>query len=334
MPCRAERPDRLASSSDWARCQEIARRHGRTFYLASRFLPPARRRAALATYAFCRIADDIVDLAPQTGPDAAARELDRWEAQLEAPHDPVAIAFAETRARFAVPLEPAHDLLAGIRMDLTPARYATWADLRRYCYLVAGTVGLLVAPILGCRDPRALTHAAELGIAMQLTNILRDVGEDARNGRLYLPIEELEVFGCNPEAILAGRPGDWDRFAALMAFQIARARALYTEARRGIPALVPSGRLTTLAASRLYAGILTEIEALDYDVFRSRARVSSARKLRALPGIATAFLALSLLPVQPATGQRPPGRVEPAEAPATDLVRAGAAPWPEHQSYG
>jgi phytoene synthase len=280
------------TAADWARCAEIAREHGRTFFLASRCLAPARRRAALATYAFCRIADDIVDDAPATGPEAAAVALARWSDQIDYPANPVAIAFAETRARYGIPVQPVRDLLTGIGMDLAPRRYATWTDLRDYCYHVAGTVGLMVAPILGCRDPHALAHAATLGIAMQLTNILRDVAEDARLGRLYLPLDELAAFDCDPEAILAGEPGD--RFPDLIAFQIARARALYADAALGIPALGPSGRLTTLMASRLYAGVLAEIEALDHDVFRSRARVSGARKLRALPGIAASFVRLSL----------------------------------------
>jgi phytoene synthase len=285
-------PTVVPAAADWARCEEIARTHGRTFYLASRCLSPAARRAALATYAFCRIADDIVDTAGETGPDAAAASLARWVEQVENPSDPVALAFAETRARYGIPVQPVYDLLTGIQMDLSPRQYSSWIDLRGYCYHVAGTVGLMVAPILGCRDPKALTHAANLGIAMQLTNILRDVAEDAQLGRLYLPLDEIAAFGCEPEAVLAGRPGG--RFPELIAFQIARARDLYDDAGLGIPALSPSGRLTTLMASRLYAGILTEIEALGYDVFRQRARVSSARKVRALPGVAAAFFRASL----------------------------------------
>jgi phytoene synthase len=335
---------RCATSADWRRCEAIAREHGRTFFLASRFLPPARRRAILAAYAYCRTADDIVDLAPTAGLDAVAASLARWGEQLAEPRDPIAVAFAAARARFAVPVEPVHDLLAGIRMDLTPARFASWKELREYCHLVAGTVGLIVAPILGCRDSRALEHAAGLGIAMQLTNILRDVAEDARGGRLYLPLDELEAFGCDPDAILAGRPGDPDRFAELMAFQIARARSIYAEARRGIPALAPSGRLTTLAASRLYGGILAEIEALDYDVFRTRARVPTARKLRALPGIVAAFARLTVAParmvdpVRPVRQvRRPVGRNQPTAPVDAPLSIAGAPVKPvgrEGRSYG
>jgi phytoene synthase len=176
-------------------------------------------------------------------------------------------------------------------MDLGPCRFATWDQLRRYCYHVAGTVGLLVAPILGCRDDAALPHAVDLGIAMQLTNILRDVGEDARRGRLYLPLDELAAFGCDPEAILSGRPSG--RFRELLAFQVARARDLYLEARRGIPALSPAGRLTTLAASQFYATILTAIEERDYEVFGARAYVPNGRKIAALPSVAAAFVRIA-----------------------------------------
>jgi phytoene synthase len=284
----------VPNPSDWARCQEIARTHGRSFYFASHCLPPARRRAALATYAYCRIADDIVDDAQADGPEATAEAVARWEAQLARPVDPVAVAFAHARDQFNVPVEPVRDLLTGIRMDLTTTRYASWEELRTYCYHVAGTVGLMIAPIFGCQTPRALPHAADLGIAMQLTNILRDVAEDAAMDRLYLPLDEIAAFGLDPEAILAGQPGP--RFVDLMTFQIRRARDLYASALRGVPALAPSGRFATLAAARLYAGILNEIELLDYDVFRARARVSSSKKLRSLPRVATSFTRLSLFP--------------------------------------
>src|SRR5690606_9626648 len=140
----------------------------------------------------------------------------------------------------------------------TVHRYETWTDLHEYCYLVAGTVGLIVAPILGCRDAQALPHAANLGIAMQLTNILRDVAEDSAMGRLYLPIEDLEAFGVTPEGVHSGRPEPG--FALLLEFEIARARTLYAGALAGVPSLCPSGRFATLAAAGLYAGILDEIE--------------------------------------------------------------------------
>jgi len=299
--------------------------HGRTFYFASRCLPPARRRAVLATYAFCRVADDIVDAGQVTGSDRVAAALLDWEGQIDHPSHPVAIAFAATRAQYAIPTQPVRDLLTGIRMDLTANRYASWQELRTYCYHVAGTVGLMVAPILGCRDHSALRHAADLGIAMQLTNILRDVAEDAGLSRLYLPLDEIVSFGCDPEAILAGNPGP--RFPDLMAFQIRRARALYDDAHCGVRALAPSGRFTTLAASRLYAEILTEIESLEYDVFRARAHVSTAGKLRALPNVAATFVRHSLLTRKQAHCQA----ICSGDPHGDSLV---ASPWSEYQSYG
>jgi phytoene synthase len=203
----------------------------------------------------------------------------------------VAAAFAAVRARYGVPVTAAQDLVAGVRMDLAPCRFTTWEELHRYCYHVAGTVGLMVAPILGCQDETALPHAVELGVAMQLTNILRDVGEDARRGRLYLPLEELSAFDCDAESILRGHPNG--RFRDLLAFQVARARHLYAEAGRGLAALSPAGRLTVMAARELYATILTAIEENDYDVFGTRAFVPTGRKLSALPGVAADFLHLS-----------------------------------------
>lgn len=273
----------------WHACSAITRMHGRTFYLASRFLPPAQRQAIHAIYAYCRIADDIADRSPDL--ETAARGLDAWEEQIAEPTDPVALAFAAVRARYGIPVAPVHDLLAGVRMDLVPARYETWDDLRRYCYHVAGTVGLMTAPVLGCQQAAALPHAVDLGVAMQLTNVLRDVGEDARQGRLYLPLEDLARFGCDPDAVLSGRPNG--QFPWLLAFEIDRARGIYAQARLGYPALSPSGRLTALAGERLYATILNRIEENGFDVFSMRAHVSTGRKIGALPGIAATFMRLS-----------------------------------------
>jgi phytoene synthase len=270
----------------------VVRRHGRTFFFASRFLPSDRRRAIYAAYAYCRVADDIVDRVPATGLDAAARALGVWEGELDAPVHPVAVAFAAARERYGVPVAPVRELLAGVGMDLAPRRYATWDELRVYCYRVAGTVGLIAAPIFGCRDEAALPRAVDLGIAMQLTNILRDVAEDGRMGRLYLPLEDLALFGCDPEATLAGRSSG--RFAELVAFEIERARGLYESGRAGVPALSPAGQLSALASAHLYGKILHRIEEQGHDVFAGRAYVPTRRKLRAMPTVAAAFLGLYL----------------------------------------
>lgn len=277
------------AEGDWEACRLVARLNGKSFYLASLCLPVERRRAVHATYAYCRIADDIVDRAVSV--ESARLAIDRWEEELDQPVSPVARAFARARSRFGIPEEAARELLGGVRMDLEPSRYATWDELRGYCHAVAGTVGLMVAPILGCQNETALSHAAELGIAMQLTNILRDIREDAEHGRLYLPTNDLDAFGIDVGQILSGHPNG--AFREFMAFQIARARSLYAYAETGIPALDPSGRLTTLAASHFYSNILTEIEKLDYDVFSARAHLTTGQKLRSLPGVLVGFTQLS-----------------------------------------
>lgn len=279
--------------SEWTHCRDIARNHGKSFYLASRALSAERRRAIHAAYAFCRIADDIVDRAPANRTDLASMALDDLERELDEPKQPVMRAFYLARQEYGLPEHAIRELLAGIRRDLSPRTYHDWTALREYCYAVAGTVGLMVAPILGCRDASALTHAAELGIAMQLTNVLRDVREDAEQGRLYLPLDELADFECCPESVLSGRPSGL--FPEFMAFQIDRARGLYSEAERGIPALDFPGRLASLAASRFYAGILREIENQNYDVFAKRAHVSTRRKLRSVPGVVLAAATYPLI---------------------------------------
>lgn len=277
-------------SEDWTLCQTIARAHGRSFFLASRLLGADRRRSILAAYAYCRMADDIVD---ESNGDSGriAHRLAAWEQELEQPRHPVAVAFAHARIRYDIPERPVRELFDGMRADLSINRYANWSELRVYCHQVAGTVGLIVAPILGCSEQTALPRAAELGIAMQLTNILRDVKEDAAMGRVYLPLDELERFGIDPDALHLGQPGR--RFPELMQFQIARARDLYASALTGVTSLSPSGQLTTLAAARLYAGILDQIEANQYDVFSARAVVPRNRKARSTAGAAVQFLQVS-----------------------------------------
>lgn len=287
-PRRNQRPVEPA----WALCRDVARENGRTFYFASRFLPSHQRRAIHAVYAYCRVADDIVDNAPATGLAAAEASLAAWEAELDEPRHPIAVTFAIVRDLYSVPVDAARDLVAGVRMDLFHQPYPTWEDLSGYCYNVAGTVGLMAAPLLGCTDDSALSNAIDLGIAMQLTNILRDVAEDAESGRLYLPLDDLAAFGVDPDSIRSGRPNG--QFQELMAFEIARARGYYASARLGVPALSAAGRFTALASARLYGGILNRIEDQQYDVFAGRAHLSTRRKLRALPNVTADFFRLYL----------------------------------------
>jgi phytoene synthase len=264
----------------YRQCREIAREHSKTFYLSSLFLSPEKRRAVWAVYAFCRTADDIVDrIAPAHDRLAA---VDAWEAQLLAaydghPADPIFVAFADAAKRFGIPVQPALDLLRGARMDITVRRYATYADLRQYCYLVASTVGVLVMPILGTISNDAIEYGVALGRAMQMTNILRDVGEDALMGRIYLPQEDMERFGYSEEKLLENTIDDG--FIALMQFQIERVRAMYTEAEPGIAMLSPESRYTVRLALHLYRRILNAIELNRYDVFTRRAYVPFRTKM-------------------------------------------------------
>jgi phytoene synthase len=276
----ADTPDSYDLASSYAHCRAMAREHAKSFYLASRFLDADRRRAIWAVYAFCRTADDIVDGAGSA--DARMAALDNWERGLidayrGVARDPIFAALVDAAERFTIPIAPALDLLRGARMDVVPHTYATFADLREYCYLVASTVGLLTIPVLGTLTADAADYGVTLGLAMQLTNILRDVGEDSRMGRVYLPVDELARHGLDAAAIHAGRVDD--AFIAFMREQIARAHTLYDEAEPGIELLAPSSRGTVRAAARLYRGILGRIEANGYDVFTRRAYVPWPNKV-------------------------------------------------------
>ncbi|HEY0395053.1 MAG TPA: squalene/phytoene synthase family protein [Candidatus Elarobacter sp.] len=277
---RLEPAGPLSVDASYRACRHVLRAHSKTFYLSSRFFSAEKRRAIWAVYAFCRTADDIVDRA------VPARErldaIDAWERGLRAAYagearEPVYVAFADAARRFGIPAEPALALLRGARLDVTVSRYATYGELLEYCYLVASTVGLLVMPVLGTRSPAAARYGVALGRAMQMTNILRDVGEDAALGRIYLPLEDLRRFGCSEDDVLRGVLDE--RFRALMRFEIERVRALYREAEPGIALLAPDARYGVRLASCLYRGILARIEANDYDVFARRAFVPLRAKV-------------------------------------------------------
>jgi phytoene synthase len=267
----------------YAHCQDVTREHSRTFYMASGLLSVAQRKAIRALYAFCRVSDNLVD--EVQGERSALIQEWQYRALAARPpiDDPVALAWADTRARYNIPRQYAEQLLAGVSRDLTQTRYETFAELADYCYAVASTVGLMTMHIVGYSSKEAIPYAVKLGVALQLTNILRDVAEDWQNGRLYLPQDELAAFGLNETDIQEGRVND--RWREFMRFQIARARRLYGEALPGIAMLGKGGRLAIAAAAELYQGILDEIEANDYDVFSRRVQVSDWDKLLRLPGI-------------------------------------------------
>jgi phytoene synthase len=266
----------------YAHCERITQAHSRTFYLVSTFMPPPKRQAIRALYAFCRISDDIVD---SSEGDCAAK-LASWRVAIcdEKTSNPVLHAWRHTLSRYRIPLGYMFQLLDTLATDLTTTRYATFEPLAHYCYGVASTVGLMSMHIIGFMDERAVEYAVRLGVALQLTNILRDVGEDWRRGRLYLPLDELRAFGLSDSDIEEGRVSE--PWRAFMRFQIARVRALYADALPGLALLERDGRFAVAAAAELYSAILNDIEAHDYDVFHRRAQVSASRKLMALPAIA------------------------------------------------
>ena len=271
------------TTSDSRVCREVLRHGSKSFHAASLLLPPRVRNAASALYAFCRVTDDIVDR-----PDGDVRaSLRSWRRRALADHppenDPIAVAWADARLRYQVPLRYAEQLIDGVERDLSQSRYETFEDLAAYSYGVASTVGLMSMHITGFSESAAVRYAIKLGVALQLTNILRDVGEDWRRGRLYLPLEELHRFGLS-EADLAKKEVS-DRWRAFMQFQIARNHRLYDEAWPGIGLLHRDGRLAIGAAATFYRGILTDIEKHDYNVFSRRAHVGKWRKLQQLPSI-------------------------------------------------
>jgi phytoene synthase len=267
----------------YAHAESITAVNSRSFSLASRLLPLEKRRAARALYAFCRTTDDIVD---HPSPSTPEQLCDWWGHALTGrpPRDNlVAVAWADASARYQIPQQYAQQLIQGVARDLHQTRYDTFADLARYCYGVASTVGLMSMHIIGFAGDEAIRYAVKLGVALQLTNILRDVAEDWQTGRLYLPREELAAFGLSEENIDAGRVDDrWRKF---MRFQLDRTHRLYDEAWPGIGMLAPEGRLAIAAAAEFYRGILADIEAHDYDVFSRRAHVTKWGKLRRLPGL-------------------------------------------------
>jgi phytoene synthase len=266
-------------------CAAITKTGSRTFYLAASLLPKDKRRAVHALYAFCRTTDDLVDEAGGTADSQKA--LANWRLRLthaySTAHDPVPVAWSDVQAHYGIPRGYADQLIDGIARDLVQDRYATFTELAEYCYGAASTVGLMVMHIIGFQGSSALPYAIKLGVALQLTNILRDVGEDWRAGRLYLPLEELAAFGLTEADVAAGYVDD--RWRAFMRFQIERAHALYQEAEPGLTFLAPDGRFAIGAASTLYRAILGDIAAHDYDVFHRRAHVGLWGRLKHLPGV-------------------------------------------------
>lgn len=268
---------------NYEQCKRSTRQYAKTFYFASHVLPKEKRFAAYAVYAFCRYADEVVDSMIFDEAQARRRLADMQEhirrLYRRSPLiDPKLRALQDTVIRYGIPQEYFFDLLHGVEMDLVRQRYATFGELHRYCYCVASTVGLIMAKIFGVSDDRALSYAEDLGTAMQLTNVLRDVGEDARRGRIYLPQEDLNRFGYSSAELMQGVVND--NFRCLMQFNIERARRYYRQADHGIPLLTNDGsRFCVRMMRRTYAGILDDIERHEYNVFARRAFVPTWKKV-------------------------------------------------------
>ncbi len=298
LPKPPQPPKMLASVEEsYERCRQITQKYSKTFYLGTLLMPPEKRRAIWAIYVWCRRTDELVDgpMARFTTPET----LQQWQDHLEYlfnghPIDDEDVALVDSLQRFPIEIEPFEDMIAGQHMDLYRNRYQTFADLKLYCYRVAGTVGLMSNAVLGIEKHPSIgpwnrqleeyipkEEAIALGIANQLTNILRDVGEDAQRGRIYLPLEDLDRFNYTETDLLKGVIDD--RWRALMRFQIQRARQYYKDAERGIRILSRDSRWPVWAALMLYQGILDVIEANDYDVFNQRAFVRKPKKMLYLP---------------------------------------------------
>ncbi len=266
-------------------CERITRYHSRTFFVASGLMPTEKKTATRALYAFCRITDDIVDNASSES--ERLEKLEQWQQAVMDSGTSVdglaELAWADTQVRFNIPHGYAQQLIDGVSQDFAKSRYDTFAELAEYSYGVASTVGLMAMHITGFSGQQAIPYAIKLGVALQMTNILRDVAEDWARGRIYLPQDELREFGLSDATIADGIVTEaWRDF---MRFQIARVHRLYDEALPGVQMLDSDGRFAIGAAAGLYRAILDDIEVHDYDVFSRRAHIGMLGKLSRLPRI-------------------------------------------------
>lgn len=285
----------------FSQAEQLFATHGKTFYFASRFFPQAFRSAVVTLYAFFRLLDDLVDERPDDWqPEVVRQELRSWRTWFQsglsspAPREPLGASLATVIRAHQIPVTIFEDFLQGLFSELEPREFANFQELSVYCYQAAGTVGLAMAHLLGTRSQQALVAARHLGIAMQLTNILRDVGGDLARGRIYLPQDDLARFGLSVESLhqlYKEHRGPDKRFQALMRYQVQRAHLAYEAGMHGCWLLPRDCRLPILLAGRLYRRILTQIERQDYDVLRKRAATSLLTKLREA-GVALRLVAL------------------------------------------
>jgi phytoene synthase len=288
-------------------CREITKNHAKSFYFSARFLKKEKRQPIYALYALCRLVDDEVDAAEVQSEREAIAAVENWKVKLDEVYQnaergtlntelktenrrpktedqaKVLLAWRDMLKTYRIKQDLPLELMRGVLMDTHIKRYESWAELYVYCFRVASTVGLMSSEIFGYDQPETLEYAESLGIAMQLTNILRDVKEDAAMGRIYLPQEDLRRFNVSEEQIFSRRVED--NFVQLMRFEIERAREYYRKAELGIPLLEKDARFCVLLAARIYAAILNEIERQNYDVFTARAHTTRNQKLSLIPRI-------------------------------------------------
>jgi len=278
-----------ALRESYAECKKLNAQHGKTYFLATLLLPPAKRPFVHALYGFARYADEIVDdLNSTLSDDEKAKALKQWgdgvlsDIKSGKSHDHIGAALVDTVNRFNIPISYFEAFLKSMTMDLTVTEYHTYEDLLEYVYGSAAVIGLQMVPILGALNPDAYAAAEKLGVAFQLANFIRDVGEDLERGRVYLPITELQASGVTRE-MLEERVLTPEIKKALQ-FQIARVRDLQKQATPGIAMLAPESRACIEAASELYCGIVDEVEKINYEIFEKRAKTSTWRRIKvALP---------------------------------------------------
>lgn len=264
-------------------CKRITKEYAKSFYLATQLLPHEKRLATYALYGYCRFTDNIADDTNLSN-DSKLFKLNKWRNKvynaLEKGYSEHALlnAFVKTVYEYGINLKYPLELIEGMEMDLSRNRYETYAELKRFCYLVASVVGLMMCEVLGYTNKKAKEHALKLGEAMQITNILRDIREDYDRDRIYLCREDLERFNYHEEDIKSHRIND--RFVSLMEYYMDIANSLYHEGNNGIPMLEEKSQFAIIAASEIYSGILVEIRKSGYNIYSQRIHVSKAKKIR------------------------------------------------------
>jgi phytoene synthase len=273
-------PESVSLAESYANCRRVAKAQARNFYYGFRLLPPEKHAALCALYAFMRWVDDISDEPGDSAAKGRGLELARDAVERAASGSastPVFLpALADTLSRYRIPRSYLDELIAGAEMDLRGALYGTFDDLRAYCHRVAGIVGQCCVHVFGFEDARALELADRLGLAFQLTNILRDVAQDFGLGRVYLPQEDLERFGCRREQLIGAPPSSAAR--ELFRFEAERARGFYEEGAALLPLIGEDSRAALWALARIYGGLLGKMEARNYDVTSARVGLSAAEK--------------------------------------------------------